>query len=108
MTKAFIVTLQVIGAWVFGVILVYMLGVGNGWEILVIPFAMTIAILLIGGLFNRQMLTIRTFLTMWFIAGIGGLIMWTGLLRIAGLLLPFFGAFGTYWYIATHLSKKEA
>lgn len=105
--KALIVILQIIGAWIFGFILVYILGIGNGWEILAIPFVMTVAVLLIGGIFNRRMLTIHTFLMMWFIAGIGGLIMWTAIFRIFGIFLPLVGAIGTYWYIATRAPQRS-
>ena len=105
--NALVLALQVIGAWIFGFILVYMLGIGNGWEILAIPFAMTVAVLLIGGIFHRHMLTTHTFLKIWFISGIGGLIMWTAILRIFGIFLPLVGAIGTYWYIAKYAPQRR-
>lgn len=105
MLRSLIIFLQIIGAWIFGFVFIYMLGIGNGWEILAIPFAMTVAVVLIGGLFDRQMLTIRTFLTVWFISGLGGLIMATGIARILGIFLPFIGAIGTYWSIASKTTK---
>ncbi len=97
--------LQVIGSWLFGFVLVYMLGIGNGWEILAIPLATAVAVFVIGGVFNRRMLTLHTFLMLWFIAGIGGLIMSTGILRVFGIFLPFIGAIGTYWYIVLRLGS---
>lgn len=107
MIRALTVFLQIIGAWIFGFVFIYMLGIGNGWEVLAIPFAMTIAVVMIGGLFDRQMLTIRTLLIVWFISGIGGLIMSTGVLQIFGIFLPFIGAMGTFWSIAVRSSKGD-
>lgn len=108
MIRLLAIFLQIIGAWVFGFIFIYVLGIGNGWEILAIPFAMAIAVVLIGGLFNRQILTIRTFLTVWFISGVGGLIMATGVVHIFGIFLPFIGAFGAFWFIVLQSTKGAA
>ncbi len=80
--------LQIVAAWIFGVVLVYVLGIGNGWEILVIPLAMAFAIWFTGGLVERRLASGAVFAKVALAALVGGLLMGTGIFRVFGLFLP--------------------
>ncbi len=92
--------LQAVAAWIFGFVLVSMLGIGNGAEIVAIPLAMAFAIWAIGGMFDRRLATGPVFWRITLAAFVGALIMATGWLRILGIFLPMIFGIVTYRALA--------
>lgn len=107
--RPMIVIAQSIAAWILGFVVVYALGIGNGWEIVAIPVMMTVGVWSAGAVVERDRRNSRTVLRMLALSLLGGLVMATGIFRFAGIFLPMAGAFfGYYLHDVRRIATKGA